>query len=480
MQNSGDARNARSLTGRLPASLHNPRYVLTLGALLLGAAILVANEVAIHRANTAAAQTAERLTETLSRALRDQMEARLAAAEGLVRLIAAEARRDGLVVAALHMSRIVAGRNAKFADFTLFDATGAKVWENQSMVTPPEVIATHFSAHRRDGPGVHVSPARQSGNADDWFLHLSYPLKDRADKLLGITLVTVHVSQLQRIRDEMNLGAGSMVSLLRKDGILIAGMSGDLVIAGDDLSGNEGFRPVLQLTQGCRTGRLTSPLDGIERISSFCVTDNHPLLVGIGVSANTAMAGSRMTAMRYRIIAGLLVGLLAAGTLVLLVLLARQQATQSALRNSESRFKALNALGSDWYWEADAEYRVTQMSEGFSRLTGRSAGEVLGKSRWEITFITPLGSDWAAHKAVIAHSAPFRSLTLRYTSPQGVVTYGSISGEPVFRDDGTLAGYRGVGNDITAEVVLGQQLRMQHDVARILTQEKEQGQAIQK
>ncbi len=479
MQNSGDARNARSLTSRLPASLYNPRYVLMLGALLFGVAILVANEAAIHKANTATTQTVERLTETLSRALRDQLDARLAAAEGLVRLIAAEAQRDGLEVAALRMSRMIAGRSVKFAEFTLLDAVGAKVWESQAMAIPPEIIAAHFAAHRRDAPKVHISPARQSGHAGEWALHLSYPVNDRDGKLLGITLVTAHVSQLQRISGEMNLVAGSMVSLLRKDGTLIAGISGGDVIAGNDLSGNDWLRPVLQLTQGCRTGTLTSPLDGIERVSAFCVMDNHPLLVGVGVSVSAAMAGSSMTALRYRIIAGLLVGLLAAGTLVLLILLVRQQATQNALRNSESRFKALNALGSDWYWEADAEYRVTQMSEGFSRLTGRAAGEILGKSRWEITFITPLGADWTAHKAVIARSAPFRSLTLRYTSPKGVVTYGSISGEPVFRDDGTLAGYRGVGNDITAEVVLGQQLRMQHDVARILTQQKDQGQAIQ-
>lgn len=480
MQNSGDARNPRSLTGRLPASLHNPRYLLMLGALLLGAAILVANEAAIHRANTATTQTAERLTEMLSRALRDQLDARLTADENLVRLIAAEAQHEGLDVAALRTSRMVAGRSVKFAEFTLFDAGGAKVWESQEMVIPPEIIAAHFAVHRRDAPRVHISPARQSGNAGDWILNLSYPVKDPGDKLLGITLVTAHVSQLQRIRGEMNLGADNVVSLLGKDGTLIAGMNGEGVIAGNDLSSDERLRPVLQLTRGCRTGMLTGPLDGIERVSTFCAMDNHPLLVGVGVSAGAAMAGSSMTAMRYRIIAGLLVGLLAVGTLVLLILLTRQQATQNALRNSESRFKALNALGSDWYWEADAEYRVTQISEGFSRLTGRSAGEILGKSRWGITFITPLGSDWTAHKAVIARSAPFRSLTLRYTSPQGVVTYGSISGEPFFADDGTLAGYRGVGNDITAEVVLGQQLRMQHDVARILARETDQRQAIQK
>ncbi len=479
MQNSGDARNTRSLIGRLPASLHNPRYVLTLGALFLGVAIYVADEAAIHKASTAASQSVERLTETLSRSLRDQLDARLAAAEGLVRLVAVEAQRDGLDVAALRMSRMVAGRSIKFAEFSLFDAAGTKVWESQAMATPPEVIAAHFAAHRRTVLKVHISPAMQSGNSGVWALHLSYPVNDREGKLLGLTLVTADISRLQQIRGEMNLSADGMVSLLRKDGTLIVSMSGDAVIAGNDLSGNDGLRPVLQLRQGCRTGMMSGPVDGIGRISSFCAMSDHPLLVGVGVNASAVMAGSSRTALRFRIIAGLLVGLLAGGTLVLLVLLARQQATQSALRSSESRFKALNALGSDWYWEADAEYRMTQISGGFSRLTGRSADEMLGKSRWENTFITPVGSDWMAHKAAIARSAPFHDLTLRYTSPQGGVAYGSLNGEPVFREDGTLAGYRGVGNDITAEGVLRQQLRMQHDVARILTQEKDQGQAIQ-
>ncbi len=174
----------------------------------------------------------------------------------------------------------------------------------------------------------------------------------------------------------------------------------------------------------------------------------------------------------------LLIGLLSGGALMLLVLLNRQLTTQTALRKSESRFRALNALGSDWYWEADAEYRLLHVSGGFSRLSGRAAGEMSGKALWDIPFITAVGSGWAMHKAMIARSAPFRDLVLRYAGPQGVIAYGSISGEPVFGVDGRLAGYHGVGNDITAETVLRQQLRMQHDVTRILTREKNQPKAI--
>lgn len=170
--------------------------------------------------------------------------------------------------------------------------------------------------------------------------------------------------------------------------------------------------------------------------------------------------------------------LTAAAGLTLAVLL-RQQATQRALRDSEARFRALSALGSDWYWETDAEYRLTHVSDGLGRLSGRAISEFLGKPRWHHAFVTPVGADWSAHKTVISRRAPFRDLQLRYVSPQGVVAYGSISGEPVFRDDGRLAGYRGVGNDVTAEVVLRQRLRMQHDVTRILSQATDTHAALQ-
>lgn len=474
----GEARGALSLIGRLYACLHNPRFVLALGACFLGAAILVANDAAIRKGNLAATRTAEQHTETLARALRDQLDARLSAVEGLVRLVAAEAQRDGLEVAAVRMARMVAGRSGKFAEFSLFAANGEKIWESRATEIPPEIVAEHMAVQQRPGLRLHVSPASRQGEPAAWLFYLSYPVTGRDGKMLGLTLVSINVAQLQQIHREMNLGTGGTLAVLRNDGMLIARVSDADVVAGLDMSGDDRIRPVLPLRKDCRTGIMISPIDGVERVSSFCAMDNHPLLAGIGISAGAAMAASQLTALRYWVIAGLLVGLLGIGTLVLLALLARQQSTQNALRDSEARFKALSALGSDWYWEADAEYRLTQISAGFSRMSGRVPEELIGKSRWENNFITPVGSDWSAHKAVIARCAPFRGLTLRYTSPQGVVAYGSLSGEPVFGKDGSLAGYRGVGNDITAEVVLRQQLRMQHDVARILSQEKDQEQAM--
>lgn len=187
------------------------------------------------------------------------------------------------------------------------------------------------------------------------------------------------------------------------------------------------------------------------------------------VAGGLGVVAAMVTANDFILVAAVL--LIVAGAILAIVI--RQRITQQALRESEARFRALSALGSDWYWEADAEYRLTHVSEGLARLSGRAISEFLGKPRWHNTFVTPVGADWSVHKTVISRRVPFRDLVLRYVSPQGMVAYGSISGEPVFSAGGILEGYRGVGNDVTAEVVLRQRLRMQHDVTRILSQATE-------
>ncbi len=182
------------------------------------------------------------------------------------------------------------------------------------------------------------------------------------------------------------------------------------------------------------------------------------LVSGVVAAGAATLSGSWMVA------AGLLVAALlsAAGVMI------HQRDARRALRASEERFRAFTALGSDWYWETDDQYRITHISDGLPRLTGRPVTESIGLRRWEKAFATPVGTDWTAHKATVARLAPFRDLLVRYSSPQGLVSYASISGEPVFGRDGGFVGYRGIGRDVTAEVVLRQRLRMQHDVTRIL------------
>jgi PAS domain S-box-containing protein len=122
---------------------------------------------------------------------------------------------------------------------------------------------------------------------------------------------------------------------------------------------------------------------------------------------------------------------------------------ESELRKSEARFRSLTELSSDWYWEQDENMRFTYLSSLFHDLTGYSPADSIGKARWELENIAPVSSSWDEHKALLDARRPFRDLELRRVTQDGAVRYLSISGAPVFDQQGRFRGYEGVGRNMT-------------------------------
>ncbi|HEX6530027.1 MAG TPA: diguanylate cyclase [Burkholderiales bacterium] len=140
---------------------------------------------------------------------------------------------------------------------------------------------------------------------------------------------------------------------------------------------------------------------------------------------------------------------------------------ERAVRESESRFRALTNLSSDWYWEQDADLR-------FARLEGRDVAggdpdllkRLIGSRRWETGLQVEGG--WDKHRAALEARQPFHDLLMWRTMSDGTARYMRISGEAVFAADGRFTGYRGVGRDVTEETRAEQMLRLEHDMARML------------
>ena len=126
----------------------------------------------------------------------------------------------------------------------------------------------------------------------------------------------------------------------------------------------------------------------------------------------------------------------------------RKQA-EEVLRESEERFRSLTELSSDWYWEQDANFRFTMVSENLQRRIGPLPESVIGKARWELQALNMTEADWGAHRAQLEAHLPFRNLEWRRLDAEGNVRVAQISGEPVFDVEGRFRGYRGIGRDIT-------------------------------
>jgi diguanylate cyclase (GGDEF)-like protein/PAS domain S-box-containing protein len=130
-----------------------------------------------------------------------------------------------------------------------------------------------------------------------------------------------------------------------------------------------------------------------------------------------------------------------------------------ALRESEARFRDLTSLSSDWYWEQDENFRFTLMSGGEQGKTGRDLDETLGKTRRELPGIVLSAEEWVAHRAVLDARQPFHDFTYKRLRSDGSLMYVSISGRPIFDENGVFKGYRGIGKDITERVVAAERIQ---------------------
>ena len=127
-------------------------------------------------------------------------------------------------------------------------------------------------------------------------------------------------------------------------------------------------------------------------------------------------------------------------------------ATNGALRTSEARFRSLTAMSSDFYWESDAEHRLTSLSsakDAPGKVSPFLRGTSVGERRWDVPSLSPDEAGWQAHRAVLDAHRPFRHYELSRPGPDGSARHVLISGDPVFDDNGVFNGYRGVGVDIS-------------------------------
>ena len=145
--------------------------------------------------------------------------------------------------------------------------------------------------------------------------------------------------------------------------------------------------------------------------------------------------------------------------------ISQRKRPELALIESELRFRDLTELSSDWYWEQDENYRFIAMSGLVLDTVWPNQAHSIGKTRREMHELEPsrhyvgmTDADWQSHHALLEARQPFRDQTFRHRNGDGQPVYVSISGKPVFDEQGRFKGYRGTGRDITAAIQSRQEL----------------------
>ncbi|WP_218062051.1 putative bifunctional diguanylate cyclase/phosphodiesterase [Endobacter medicaginis] len=103
----------------------------------------------------------------------------------------------------------------------------------------------------------------------------------------------------------------------------------------------------------------------------------------------------------------------------------------------------------DWLWETEAQGRIARANRNMATALGRGTDGLHGQSLAGcFGTLTPDAADKLAHH--LAHATPFRDLVVA-VGDAPAPRWLSLTGHPVYDEQGQPAGFRGIGRDITTQ-----------------------------
>ena len=122
--------------------------------------------------------------------------------------------------------------------------------------------------------------------------------------------------------------------------------------------------------------------------------------------------------------------------------------SNQALKESEAKLRDYAETSADWYWDMDADLRFSAYSGNIARYA-LDPSQLIGKQRWDLADADLTTEHWRRHKADLEDRRPFKDFEYSLKRPDGQWIHVSVSGKPVFDDDGIFQGYRGTTKDIS-------------------------------
>ncbi len=122
---------------------------------------------------------------------------------------------------------------------------------------------------------------------------------------------------------------------------------------------------------------------------------------------------------------------------------------ETMLRRSEARLQDIIDTSRDWIWECDADGRFTFSSPSVMSILGYGNHEILGRSASELVQSDDELQLQATMAELEQRSVLEKPLTLRWKHKNGKFRYLERTMVPVFADEGSLRGFRGIDRDVT-------------------------------
>ncbi|KPF72034.1 diguanylate cyclase [Bosea sp. AAP35] len=236
----------------------------------------------------------------------------------------------------------------------------------------------YFQHHRAvDDRQAFLGRPIKSRSGSQWIITVSRRFNHPDGTFAGVVLATIDTAYFTQFYRQFDIGPNGTVTLLSADGILLARSLDDGTLVGRDMSATSLIRD--------RSSRapasayyFKSPLDGVQRLSSFRFSEKYPLVLLATEAQDEVLARWRQGAVvrtAFVLALTLFIGIIG---IYLVRQLFERQRTAGALAAKEADFRLLAEESSDMVTRVDLNERILYASPSCARVLGWDPAQLVG------------------------------------------------------------------------------------------------------
>jgi diguanylate cyclase (GGDEF)-like protein/PAS domain S-box-containing protein len=236
----------------------------------------------------------------------------------------------------------------------------------------------YFKRHRASPDrGTLIGRPVKSRSGGQWIVTASRRFNHPDGSFAGVALTTIDVAYFSKFYEQFDIGANGAVSLLSADGIMLARSPDDGTNVGRDMSSSPLFKS-LGNRPAASVYYFKSPLDGLQRLSYYKLSDRYPLMVLATRAQDDVLASWRHESLsRIAFVVGLTVLIAIIGSYLVRQLHERQRMA-AALLAKEADFRLLAEQSSDMVMRIGLDERIRYVSPSCERVIGWDSGQIVG------------------------------------------------------------------------------------------------------
>ncbi len=266
----------------------------------------------------------------------------------------------------------------------IIDAKGYLVFSSLGLPKEPSFLGDreHFTVHRAlMEDTLFVSRPVKGRVSGKWSIQMTRPIFVQG-QFGGVVVISVDPDHFVRFYRATGLGSNGSARMVRDTGEVMARSSGQEKYVGKVMNPTPFADPGAP-QQG--SFRRNAQADGVERLSSYYRLPQYGLSVLVGASIEDILAPVRVQ-QRKAVLAGVLVSLLLSLiTWQLLRNMARQEAANKALADSEERFRIIFDILPIGISLGDHEGRLVDFNTAAEKMLGASKAEYLARGDdWQV------------------------------------------------------------------------------------------------